>query len=590
MQTPFDPERICNSKSRRPGRYTKEELLNLGEGFGFRFKKTHTIDHMCDALRRHHEERNRQETRGCFSRCATNVKPYQRKAVEFLNTHPALFLYHKMGAGKTLTAIVASQCFLDQNPTRNVVVICPSSLIDSFKQEMNERYGNVQHRNRYKFYSIENVRINQNRLLRDLEDGMLIVDEAHRLLNDTKMSRILTSLPQHHCRKVLLMSGTPIIYSKNFDSDVYGKLMYIDPPEMQNLLCKISFYERAPRDPNYPRRRNYLVRIPMTPEYERRYNSFLRRIHYPNMDHVPSAQQMADQQILPIIFDRVENPDSLKNLRPFLTGIRRATQNLDNSENNEKINWIVTFLRTHRGEKTIIFSSYLKDGIDLIKGRMGNRFSYGEITGKKTIKARHETVKKYNENRLKVLFLSASAAREGISLKNTKNVIIFEPQWNDPMTEQMIARAIRYKSHESLPVEQRVVHVYSLYHLRADEYPSISKHELSNIFQNLPVEICEEIIQPFLPVDNQNVKDFEAFVKDLTTRKNTILREWQTTTNEIKQVFQQQLRRPNTPDGLSLRDLSIDYYFYFHNLLKTIQLHYYEHKLQQLSIEKNECG
>ena len=138
MQTQFDPARICNSKSRRPGRYTKQELFHLGERVGFRFKKTHTIDHMCDALRRHHEERNRRETRNCLSRCNTELKPYQRNAVEFLNTHPALFLYHKMGAGKTLTAIAASQCFLDQNPTRNVVVICPAGLIDSFKNEMNE--------------------------------------------------------------------------------------------------------------------------------------------------------------------------------------------------------------------------------------------------------------------------------------------------------------------------------------------------------------------------------------------------------------------------------------------------------------------
>ena len=58
----------------------------------------------------------------------------------------------------------------------------------------------------------------------------------------------------------------------------------------------------------------------------------------------------------------------------------------------------------------------------------------------------------------------------------------------------------------------------------------------------------------------------------------------------MKQVFEQQLRNPKTPTKLSIRDLSIDYYFYFHNLLKTIQLHYYEHKLKELSIEKNECA
>ncbi len=587
MAEQFDPTRVCNSRSRQPGRYTKSELMNLGERYGFRFKKTDTIDKMCSELRRHYHQRNREETRNCMERCQTQLKPYQRRAIEYLNSHPSLFLFHKMGAGKTLTAIVASQCFLDQNPTRNVIVISPALLIENFKKEMNERYVNIQHRNRYKFYSIENPQISVSRLRQDLEHGMLIVDEVHRLVHDSQLSKVLQFRLHGIYDKVLLMSGTPLIAYTDFSTSVYPRLMNLDPEEMSSLNCKLSYYEREPRDLNYPQRRNFTVRVPMTPSYERRYNTFLRKTHFPSMVYVPSRQEMEDENILPIVFNRVERPNSIKKLKAFFTGIRRATQNLDNSEMNQKLNWLITFLRRHANEKTVVFSSYLRDGIDLIKQKLGNEFAFGQITGRKSIKSREEMIEQYNNGNLNLLFLSSNA-REGISLKNTKNVIIFEPQWNTTTTEQMIARAIRYKSHDSLPVQDRVVNVYQLYHLKNNELPTLSREEVSNFFQNLPAEVAEHHIYPFLPIENKDIIEFEEYLKNLKSQKSSILNEFHTLPRERKQAFQKQLRKRG-PFNLRLNMVSIDYYFYLHTILKTIKLDYFEHILKEMSIERNNC-
>ena len=60
---------------------------------------------------------------------------------------------------------------------------------------------------------------------------------------------------------------------------------------------------------------------------------------------------------------------------------------------------------------------------------------------------------------IKVLMITASGA-EGISLKNTRYVHITEPYWHPVRTEQVIGRARRICSHQSLPEALRTVEVF----------------------------------------------------------------------------------------------------------------------------------
>ena len=50
-----------------------------------------------------------------------------------------------------------------------------------------------------------------------------------------------------------------------------------------------------------------------------------------------------------------------------------------------------------------------------------------------------------------------------------------EPNWNEATTEQIIARAIRYKSHDALPKSQRFVNVYRLLLVDKSNKPMIDK-------------------------------------------------------------------------------------------------------------------
>jgi hypothetical protein len=58
--------------------------------------------------------------------------------------------------------------------------------------------------------------------------------------------------------------------------------------------------------------------------------------------------------------------------------------------------------------------------------------------------------------------LISKAGSEGLDLTNTRNVIILESNWNPSMDFQIIGRAVRYKSHSTLPPEDRTVRVWRL--------------------------------------------------------------------------------------------------------------------------------
>lgn len=58
--------------------------------------------------------------------------------------------------------------------------------------------------------------------------------------------------------------------------------------------------------------------------------------------------------------------------------------------------------------------------------------------------------------KLKVLLISKSGT-EGLDLKNVRYVHILEPYWNFSLIQQIIARGVRYRSHEALPEADRNV-------------------------------------------------------------------------------------------------------------------------------------
>jgi hypothetical protein len=73
-----------------------------------------------------------------------------------------------------------------------------------------------------------------------------------------------------------------------------------------------------------------------------------------------------------------------------------------------------------------------------------------------------DTIKKDNRNgEICRVFMITQSGAEGISLFNTRAVLIMEPYWNNVRIQQVIGRAIRLCSHMYLPYKDRTVDVYT---------------------------------------------------------------------------------------------------------------------------------
>lgn len=68
---------------------------------------------------------------------------------------------------------------------------------------------------------------------------------------------------------------------------------------------------------------------------------------------------------------------------------------------------------------------------------------------------------RYNEGATRVLLLSA-AGGEGLDLKETDEVHVMEPHWNDPVVQQVIGRAVRFRSHADTRTVVRVLRYCSV--------------------------------------------------------------------------------------------------------------------------------
>lgn len=61
------------------------------------------------------------------------------------------------------------------------------------------------------------------------------------------------------------------------------------------------------------------------------------------------------------------------------------------------------------------------------------------------------------------VILGTKSIMEGISFKNVRDVHILNPWWNESRLQQVMARAVRYKSHESMSKKMQYVNIYKHY-------------------------------------------------------------------------------------------------------------------------------
>ena len=391
---------------------------------------------------------------------------------------PGLLLFYKVGSGKTLAAIAAAENLAAfEKRERRVVVILPASLRDNFRKEM--RAAQVRSPGRYTILSFHQVhRMTPQQRTELGSGGFLIIDEVQNLRNPANPSvdgvqkaTMLDSVLEvaRAAGKRLLLSGTPMM---NWPFEIGSSIGLIDPERFAEiaikkmafnprngrhefqpqfvpnfgkeankhrdrlarmLRCAILFYEPPPSvvRAHYPTKTEHIVRVPLSPLQLKEHGEVIQDMGDAVENNAANAFNLED---LP------DNNAYLARMRMLCNAVRGSHPKMD-----EAVNRIAT--EVARGGKCVVFSSYLMHGLHKMQRLLAARgVPCVVFEGATADRLRPEIVRKYNSGEVPVIMLS-EAGKEGLDLKNTTQVHIMEPQWNEEKVHQAIGRAIRYKSH-----------------------------------------------------------------------------------------------------------------------------------------------
>lgn len=458
-----------------------------------------------------------------YQPCITNSKiplyPHQLRVVSFLSENRGIIAIHDVGTGKTLTAVTAGQCFLNENPSHKVIVVTPVSLQKNFIQTL-EKYGvSREDKNRFKFYTIQGFyNAHKNGLVKDQEESMLILDEAHNIrtnqgefdgLDDPIQNKevgvyakALISLGKH-VKRVLLLTATPMV---NLPADMINLIAIVNGEKeitskefykldfKKWLMKKVSIYVPSPEffQDKFPRTTYHDVFLTMPPRY---YQEYMR------VEMAPTPDEMA-----------------------FYNGLRQISNVLDGHQ-SPKVEWIMNHIvKSRKNHKFVVFSHYLKSGLELVMKKLKDEnipFLY--INGSLSKEKRDIAVSEYNSNKIKVLLIS-KAGGEGLDLKNTTGIILMNPSWNESANKQIIGRGVRLESHHSLPLRSRHVNIYKLFMIKPEE-----KKDVKKICSELNIKNKDKLLSIDLYMRNiailkeVEINKFYAFMKRFSIEKYPII-------------------------------------------------------------------
>lgn len=481
----------------------------------------------------------------CIDGSNLQVKEYQSKVIKHMINNRGLLVFHNMGSGKTLSAVISTQCALQYDEELEIVIVTPTSLQKNFHKEM-EAYGVSAKSIKYHYFTFRTFYLqfkesSDKELKKYFKNKFLVIDEAHTLKykadpNEEKaafrkspLKRLKTVAPKEskvnkvflkaslYVKKILLLTGTPILNRPSdiinliamidgekpvsldfFEQKIYGRETLENPEQSirnrdefnKYFGCKLSFYQTEDIE-NYPTLNEHKVNLRMD-------NNFYK-------------------QYLQI--------QGSEDITVFYGDVRQAVNNI-NGKDNPKVKFAIEKLSEKESDdegkkkkknkeinKTIIYSNYKftrnkngkkKIAIDHIIDYMEeNDIPYTTITGDNSKTQREKSVNDYNNNKVKVLIIT-QAGGLGLDLKETRNLILMEPFWNRELIKQIIGRAVRYLSHAKLPKNKRFVDVYHLI---------LKKPKKLDKFDDIPS--VDEILYDFSKKKQENI---DAFIKKLKKR------------------------------------------------------------------------
>jgi len=445
-----------------------------------------------------------------------DLKPHQKYVIDYMKKpkHKGLIIYHSTGSGKTITSIKA----MLQHPEQ-IIIIGRKSSKKAFKDDIKKinisfDMVNEDSEPKFMFFTFTKMKTILKDDLAFLADKSIIVDEAHTLRNETSNNLMIIHAIGLATR-VLLLTATPVINYLNdlcvlintvkdesilpTDIDSFNAAYYnsrtnsIENPDVliKKISDCISYYDHSKNTKDYPSYSVKYVEVEMIYEQLMEYKKYIKKYFF---DVQLEFRGMGKGEYY---VDFGDTYTRKKNF--FLSGTRQLSNTLNGDPDYPKIKEMFTMIdRQIKNGLTpmIVYSNYLENGVYALTKKLEmSGVRYKTITGNTSDEKINFIVNDYNKGKIDILMIT-SAGSESLDLKNTRAIHIMEPHWNESRIKQVIGRAIRYKSHEDLPEDQRHVEIVrwssvfpdTIANKSADEYLielSKNKDEIFHLFDQI---------------------------------------------------------------------------------------------------------
>lgn len=406
-----------------------------------------------------------------------SLRPYQLSGFNWLQALDELSwggcLADDMGLGKTLQTICFLQYLKEKYPGSTQLVICPTSLIFNWENELQKFCPSLKY---YTYYGLQReltethfneydvVLTTYGVVRNDLEElknflwQYVILDESQAIKNPD--ARVTKAMQQLRSVNRAILSGTPV---QNNTSDLYAQFNFLNP----GFLGSRDFFNREFSQPI-----DKFGSKEKTQQLKRLINPFtLRRTKEQVAKDLPDktvtvlwCTMEAEQRKLynqyregyrNKLLKKIDEQGIAKSGMDVLEGLLRLRQICDHpalvnkTESNEqdsvKITELTREIQENAGNHKLLIFSQFTEMLKLIQQQFEEAgISYCYLDGSTSLPNRKEQVTKFQEDEsIKAFLISLKAGGVGLNLTVADYVYIVDPWWNPAAEQQAIDRAHR---------------------------------------------------------------------------------------------------------------------------------------------------
>ena len=405
------------------------------------------------------------------------LRPYQVSGYQWLNYLKEVnwggILADDMGLGKTVQALSYLEQFKNQEGKLRAIVICPTTLIYNWENEIKKFTPSLRHRIHHgpqrirKKEELEQYDVlittygtlrSDIKILSALQFDYAILDESQAIKNPSSKVTRAAQLLQAKYR--LCMSGTPL---QNNTFDIYAQMNFLNP----GMLGSVEFFRQEFAIPidklGEPDRKEHLRKL--------LYPFILRRTKEQVAKDLPEKQEMVvfcemEQEQRDIydayrndyrnqILGSIETQGIQKAQLAILQGLMKLRQICDSpailNEKEKYPNHSIKLDELARqlkedisNHKALVFSQFL-GMLALIRTKLEElEIPYVYFDGSTTAPEREKAIQQFQQqDKIRVFLISLKAGGVGLNLTAADYVYIMDPWWNPAVEQQAIDRTHR---------------------------------------------------------------------------------------------------------------------------------------------------